>query len=423
MLGATQSVDMISSLKQDYGSVEVSVLNVDLLPNSIDTAVIGDRLFTLPIQVEGLEVNNLHGNQMDLDEGNAGGDRSMEERNASQGNVNPSQGKGNKPNSGGPSQQDGAPSRDKRVVDMGVVVQHGEGIHASVLAQEEINSNLNAGNSVNLNQQINTVNASISVQHNHQILSRADQENNEAFNMIVTSPSRGATLDIEGMELGSFSPDVNKSGIGLHPEFSGTNLQLAKPSHQGATPGNHNVMEKGSSMVAKEKRFVLENTIALAVKRSRRRGGSVDEESSERAERLKAKKNVDDPGMSKTKSFLSFSDSKIVSNIATLGVSIGKGIGRNIEYLKANELDRLLQASHNTPKQEDMGQNVDVETSEVDSAMGLDRQSIKHLVGDIAVDVLRMEEAQWSDFKTIPRKPKSGSIKMRKGKKKLKYHT
>jgi hypothetical protein len=222
MLGATQSVDMISSLKQDYGSVEVSVLNVDLLPNSIDTAVIGDRLFTLPIQVEGLEVNNLHGNQMDLDEGNAGGDRSMEERNASQGNVNPSQGKGNKPNSGGPSQQDGAPSRDKRVVDMGVVVQHGEGIHASVLAQEEINSNLNAGNSVNLNQQINTVNASISVQHNHQILSRADQENNEAFNMIVTSPSTGATLDIEGMELGSFSPDVNKSGIGLHPEFSGT---------------------------------------------------------------------------------------------------------------------------------------------------------------------------------------------------------
>jgi hypothetical protein len=222
MLGATQSVDMISSLKQDYGSVEVAVLNVDLLPNSIDTAVIGDRLFTLPIQVEGLEVNNLHGNQMDLDEGNAGGDRSMEERNASQGNVNPSQGKGNKPNSGGPSQQDGAPSRDKRVVDMGVVVQHGEGIHASVLAQEEINSNLNAGNSVNLNQQINTVNASISVQHNHQILSRADQENNEAFNMIVTSPSRGATLDIEGMELGSFSPDVNKSGIGLHPEFSGT---------------------------------------------------------------------------------------------------------------------------------------------------------------------------------------------------------
>jgi hypothetical protein len=53
MLGATQSVDMISSLKRDYGRVEVAVLNVDLLPNSIDTIVIGDRLFSLPIQVEG----------------------------------------------------------------------------------------------------------------------------------------------------------------------------------------------------------------------------------------------------------------------------------------------------------------------------------------------------------------------------------
>jgi hypothetical protein len=36
MLGATQSVDMISSLKKDYDHVEVVVLNIDLLPNSID---------------------------------------------------------------------------------------------------------------------------------------------------------------------------------------------------------------------------------------------------------------------------------------------------------------------------------------------------------------------------------------------------
>jgi hypothetical protein len=55
MLGATQSVDMISSLRRNYGHVEVAVLNVDLLLNSIDTVVIGDRLFSLPIQVEGPE--------------------------------------------------------------------------------------------------------------------------------------------------------------------------------------------------------------------------------------------------------------------------------------------------------------------------------------------------------------------------------
>jgi hypothetical protein len=44
-------------------------------------------------------------------------------------------------------------------------------------------------------------------------------------------------------------------------------------------------------------------------------------------------------------------------------------------------------------------------------------------MGDIAEDVLGMEEAQWGDFKTIPRKSKLGSIKRRKEKKKLKYHT
>jgi hypothetical protein len=72
MLGVTQSVDMISSLKRNYGRVEVAVLNVDLLPNSIDTVVIGDRLFSLPIQVEGPEGHEVHNNQMEVDEGNSG---------------------------------------------------------------------------------------------------------------------------------------------------------------------------------------------------------------------------------------------------------------------------------------------------------------------------------------------------------------
>jgi hypothetical protein len=67
MLGATQNVDMVTSLKQNYGRVEVVVLNVDLIPNMIDTVVIGDRLFSLPIQVEGRVANEDHEVQMDLD--------------------------------------------------------------------------------------------------------------------------------------------------------------------------------------------------------------------------------------------------------------------------------------------------------------------------------------------------------------------
>jgi hypothetical protein len=69
MLGATQTVDMVTSLKQNYGKVEVTVLNVDLIPNMIDTVVIGDKLFSLPIQVEGRVKNEEHEVQMDLDEG------------------------------------------------------------------------------------------------------------------------------------------------------------------------------------------------------------------------------------------------------------------------------------------------------------------------------------------------------------------
>jgi hypothetical protein len=69
MLGATQTVDTVTSLRQYYGRVEVAVLNVDLLPNMIDTVVIGDRLYSLPIQVEGREDNEEVEAQMDLVDG------------------------------------------------------------------------------------------------------------------------------------------------------------------------------------------------------------------------------------------------------------------------------------------------------------------------------------------------------------------
>jgi hypothetical protein len=69
MLGTTQMVDMVTSLRQDYGRVEVAVLNVDILRNMIDTVVIGYRLYSLPIQVEGREDNEEVEAQMDLGDG------------------------------------------------------------------------------------------------------------------------------------------------------------------------------------------------------------------------------------------------------------------------------------------------------------------------------------------------------------------
>jgi hypothetical protein len=78
MLDATQSVDMISSLRNNYGRVEVAVLNVDLLPNSTDTVVIRDRLYS-PIYVQGQDENKGNDTNMHMDEGNDGADHNKEQ--------------------------------------------------------------------------------------------------------------------------------------------------------------------------------------------------------------------------------------------------------------------------------------------------------------------------------------------------------
>jgi hypothetical protein len=79
-----------------------------------------------------------------------------------------------------------------------------------------------------------------------------------------------------------------------------------------------------------------------SVKRSKRREGSVDEDSSIRAQCLKAKKNLDVPGMSDAKSFLSFPNAKIKSNITSLGIdcSSNRGIDAGIDKIKKLEYIR-----------------------------------------------------------------------------------
>jgi hypothetical protein len=163
--------------------------------------------------------------------------------------------------------------------------------------------------------------------------------------------------------------------------------------------------------------FVLENTAAKTVKRSKHREGSTDEDTSTSAERLKAKKNFDDPGTSRSKSFLSFSDSKIVDNITSLGVSIGTDIERSIVSMKKVELNRLLQTPLRDLNHKDLYQSSDDYYSEVDSELGLDHKAIQHLMGDIADDAFGMEGAPWSDFKTTPRKSKTGPTKKNRRKK------
>jgi hypothetical protein len=129
MLGATQTIDMVTSLKKNYGQVEVVVINVDLHPNLIDTVVIGDRLYSLPIQVEGREVNMELGTQMDVEDGaddkQTGADESLgNQEQGSSGTRGKEKGEGSgqqKSQSNGPKQNSGA-NKEQSV---GTVAGHG----------------------------------------------------------------------------------------------------------------------------------------------------------------------------------------------------------------------------------------------------------------------------------------------------------
>jgi hypothetical protein len=129
MLGATQSVDMVTSLRKNYGRVEVTVLNVDLIPNMIDTVVIGDRHFSLPIQVEGREENEEEAAQMELDNGSNDKGNGVEESSGTRAPNN--NGREGNDQGGGSGQQNPRASGSKtsdgtsRALLVGTVAGHG----------------------------------------------------------------------------------------------------------------------------------------------------------------------------------------------------------------------------------------------------------------------------------------------------------
>jgi hypothetical protein len=93
-------------------------------------------------------------------------------------------------------------------------------------------------------------------------------------------------------------------------------------------------MAEGKVKNSGEDMGVLVAPLAKSLKRSKRREGTVDEDSSARAEWLKVKRNLDGPGTLSSKFFLSFPDSKVVGNITSLGVSLGKDVANGIACLK-----------------------------------------------------------------------------------------
>lgn len=69
-------------------------------------------------------------------------------------------------------------------------------------------------------------------------------------------------------------------------------------------------------------------------RRSKRREETVDEHSLERAERIKARSNLEISVNHDGTSFLTFSDSQIAANISKIGVSLGKEVQKGCYQIK-----------------------------------------------------------------------------------------
>jgi hypothetical protein len=190
-----------------------------------------------------------------------------------------------------------------------------------------------------------------------------------------------------------------------------------------AGPENWREATMGSNLDTAKQGQELETGWSTPVKRSKRREGSVDEDSSTRAQHLKAIKNLDATGTSETKSFLSFPNAKIRSTIILLGIASGSNLDQGIDLIKKTECSRLLEAPNLAAVPEAQDRLDEDFESEVDSDFGLDLNAIKHLIGDIADNVSGFDGSPLMDFKPTPRHRKSSSSRKSRAKHKAKNKT
>jgi hypothetical protein len=156
------------------------------------------------------------------------------------------------------------------------------------------------------------------------------------------------------------------------------------------------------------------------IKRSKRRENVVDEDSTTRAERIKAKKNLDDTGTSANKLFLSFSNERLVSSITSLGISLGREVEKGVENIRELEQNRSLEGSKSKPTKMEKEISDDEDVSDMDSYLVSDQYAIQHLVGDIADDVFGADGSLLMDFKPTPRNKMKGSNRKHKSNKRVK---
>jgi hypothetical protein len=117
-------------------------------------------------------------------------------------------------------------------------------------------------------------------------------------------------------------------------------------------------------------------------------------------------------GTPPSKSFLSFLDSCINSRIDKLGVSFGTDVKQEVRNIKRLEASRLEQDIDQTHREACC-----LIESENDIDFDINQQTIQHLIGDIANDILGDVRSHLNDFKPGSKKNKAGSRKKKKNKK------
>jgi hypothetical protein len=153
-------------------------------------------------------------------------------------------------------------------------------------------------------------------------------------------------------------------------------------------------------------------------RRSKRRADTADEPSLERAERIKAARNLDFNPKKGTKttshaSFLQFSDEHVVDNLCTIGISLGsnmESISNSVACVREAEIKRL-----DTISNEDKISSVfDKEEKEELEAEEVDKLILNSLCSEIMDEVMDLGDFYPLDCKITPGKKSSSSSNGRK---------
>jgi len=292
MFGATQKVDMITTRKNKFGRFKVAVLNPAIVPTRMD-CVIGTLFFELQFEIEPFvpsgettESGTKEGTEGD-GSGNRDGDTEMEDANKKAKQSDPSASKGSKqPENSAAGQPHDVESFVEDFDDDDLLDDVGE-----VLAGNKMVQQADAGsNALHKEELAAMVQGKATVQASH---AAGGLEVEKEMAASAGSPSKPPSL-----ALGSL---LERAIMGL------------KEANGGVASGGVDGLATGDLGEVTPLKTVLAGSVqSPPLRRSKPREGTADEDSTARAAKLVAKRNLEvDEGKLYNNSFLSFSDEHI----------------------------------------------------------------------------------------------------------------